>query len=168
MSFTDGVAFALALDWDFAGAAAVVSITDALVFLGEVGAGFVALLVFAAGLLATGGVFAGVRAGAALATETFFADFVVAADFLTVEAAGTFFDAAAFFATGFDLTDTAAFFVADFVATGLALAFTLDTFALVGAIALGFAAGLARAGALVDLAVDLVFFMIFAISVLTL
>ncbi len=115
------------------------------------GAGFAALLVFTAfaiGLLTATGAFDGLADTGVL---------------LALAAAAVLLDDLDAFATGADLPAASAFFGADLLATGLAFAA-----ALAGAFALVFAAGLLPAAGFVDAAVDWDFFVIFAISVLTL
>lgn len=144
MCFVDADAFALALDRDFAGAATVVSVTDDFVFLGEMGAGFLALLVlacfaaFAVGLLTTGVVLFALLTGAFLATAAVFGAFATAGFVLA-------FAVTAFFATALDLTTAAAFFATGLLAVGRGLAFAFAAGALTTAFALDFAAGFARA-----------------------
>jgi hypothetical protein len=178
---------AVALERDAGGDAELVSITDELVVFGEMGAGFLDLLVFVdattgllSALLATGADLAALR-GVDFATGLAgFAGFATATDFLAFAVAGALLGAAAFlatacFATAFGFADAAGFFAAaDFTtafrANGLDLATALGFGAtdFAAAFPLAFAAGFARAATLPGLAVDLVFFVTFAISVLTL
>jgi hypothetical protein len=146
------------------------------------GAGFLDVLVFddtatdllAAGL-ATGAGLAVLPVVALAAGFVGFADFATVAEFFAFTETGALLGAAAFLATVFDFTEATGFFPAGafttaFFADGLDAADALGfgPTALAVAFTLAFAAGFARAATLPGFAVDLVFFVTFAISVLTL